>query len=414
MTPLKDRIEDIRACFPALSRRVGDAQAVFCDGPAGTQVPHSVIDAVCNYYRASNANHGGHFVTSRETDEILAQAHAAGADFLGASDPECVSFGPNMTTITMALARAIAQTWRAGDEVIVTRLDHDANVAPWILAARDKGVTVHHVPFHTADCTLDLEYLRSKLSPRTRLVAVGCASNVTGTMNPVRQITSWAHDVGALVFLDAVHMAPHSLIDVEDFGCDFLACSVYKFFGPHIGMLWGRRELLEEIQPYKLRPASDDLPDRWMTGTQNHEGLAGTVAAVDYLAGLTAEKQERRESLKTVFRQIEEYERTLTLRLLDGLQELPYLVHGITDPSRIQERSPTVSITHSQIRSGEICQRLADAGIFTWQGNHYAIGVTESLGIEPDGTARIGFVHYNTEQEVDRVLSELKQIASRH
>ncbi len=279
-------IEWCRQQFPALAMEVGGQAAVFLDGPAGSQVPRRVVDAIGAYLVNMNANHGGRFATSRASDAMLDEAHRAVADLLGTPEPETTVFGANMTSLTMAFSRALARTWTAGDEVIVTRLDHDANVSPWVLAARDAGATVHYVPFRREDCTLDTDRLRELLCERTRLVAVGCASNSVGTINPVANICRWAHDAGSQVFLDAVHYAPHALLDVAAWDCDYLACSAYKFFGPHVGILWGRRRLLAELEPYKVRPAADTLPDRWMTGTQNHEGIAGVLAAIDYLAEL--------------------------------------------------------------------------------------------------------------------------------
>src|SRR5947209_1719737 len=277
-------VHSLRQQFPALHRTIDGQTPLFLDGPGGTQVPQRVIDAVVHYLGTCNANHGGGFATSRESDRLLHAAHVAVADLLNAPSPDEIIFGANMTTLTLHLSRAVGKTLRPGDEVIVTRLDHDANVTPWVLAARDAGAVVRTCDIHPEDCTLDLDNLRRLLGPRTRLVALGCASNAVGTINDVRTVTRWAHEVGARVFLDAVHYAPHGPIDVQAWDCDFLACSVYKFFGPHVGVLWGRRRLLEELPAYKLRPVPDDLPGRWMTGTQNHEGLAGVAAAVDYLA----------------------------------------------------------------------------------------------------------------------------------
>ena len=414
----KDQPLDIQACrsqFPALSRRVADQPAVFFDGPAGSQTPQSVIDAVADSMAHRNANHGGLFATSIESDADLREAHRAVADLLGADDPDCVAFGPNMTTLTFALSRALARTWNPGDEVLLSRLEHDANVTPWVLAADDAGATVRYVEFDRTDCTLDLDDLRSKLTPRTRLVAIGCASNAVGSINPVAEICDLAKEAGALTFLDAVHYAPHALMDVTGWGCDFLCCSAYKFFGPHIGVMWGRRALLEELTPYKLRPASDDLPDRWMTGTQSHEGIAGTAAAVEYLADLgravTPDSGDRRAALRSAFSAIGDYERSLTRRLLAGLAELDAVkVWGITDPVRLGERLPTVSITHARILPTEMAAELGRQGIFVWHGNYYALPLTEALDLEPEGMVRIGLLHYNTEEEVDRLLDALSRM----
>jgi cysteine desulfurase family protein (TIGR01976 family) len=388
---------------------------VFFDGPAGTQVPQGVIAAMSEYLTRCNANHGGEFATSRESDEQLWQAHGAVADLLGADDPGTVAFGPNMTSLTLALSRALAATWQAGDEVVVTRLEHDANYTPWILAARDAGAVVRRVEIQPADGTLNLENLRSQLNQRTRMVAVGCASNVVGTVNPVRQICRWAREVGALTFLDAVHHAPHDLIDVKQWECDFLACSAYKFFGPHVGILWGKRTLLEQITPYKVRPAPDDLPGKWMSGTQNHEGIMGTRAAIDYLADLgrrVADDSQlaRRPALCSAFAAIRQYETEQAGKLLKGLQQLSDVkVWGITDPTRLTERVPTIAFTHARRRPAELAAALGDRGLFVWHGNNYALPLTEALGLEPEGVVRVGLVHYNTEEEVDRFLSTLAQ-----
>ncbi|MEX2185326.1 MAG: cysteine desulfurase-like protein [Pirellulales bacterium] len=414
ITPPFD-IAAVREQFPALQRCVGDRPAVFFDGPAGSQAPRRVIDAIAEYLTYRNANHGGVFATSVESDAMLDAAHRAAAEFVGSDDAGTVAFGANMTTLTLALSRSLARTWKAGDEVIVTRLDHDANVTPWVLAARDAGATVRHVAIRREDCTLDLDDFRAKLSPRTRLVAVGCASNAVGTINPVAEIARLAHDAGSLVFLDAVHYAPHGLVDVAAWDCDFLACSAYKFFGPHVGLLWGRRGLLESLTPYKLRPASDELPERWMTGTQNHEGIAGVLAAIDYLADLgrlvSGDATSRRSALAAAYRAIEGYERALISRLLDGLARLPRIkVWGITDRDRLAERMPTIALTHEAISPEAISRRLAERGIFTWNGNYYALPLTEALDLEPQGMVRVGLLHYNTTEEVDRLLEELARL----
>lgn len=410
---LHDHINEIRNQFPALSRETDGLPFAFFDGPAGTQVPQCVIDAVSTYFAQNNANHGGLFQTSRESDAVLAAAHRAVADLLGTDDPDTVAFGPNMTTLTFSLSRALARTWKPGDEVIVSRLDHDANFTPWVLAAADAGAVVRYIDVNPDDCTLDLDGFKSKLSDRTRLVAVGCASNAVGTVNPVKEICRLSREAGALTFLDAVHFAPHNLIDVEDFGCDFLACSAYKFFGPHVGILWGRRELLEELPAYKLRPASDALPDKWMTGTQNHECIAGTLAAIDYLAELgrtiaSDSSLSRRSALASAYEAITTYEQQLIWHLIDGLRPLDsFKLWGISDPDRRSERLPTISITHRDRIPTEIAEELGRRGLFVWNGNYYALPLTERLGLEPDGMIRIGIVHYNTLREIDRLLDVL-------
>lgn len=403
-----------RRQFPALEREVDGQPAVYFDGPAGSQVPSSVIEAMSAYLRNRNANHGGSFLTSRESDTMLAEAHRAAADFMGAADADLVAFGANMTTLTFALSRSLATTWSAGDEVIVSHSAHDANFSPWVLAASDAGATVRYIDIRPGDCTLDLDGLADKLSERTRLVAVACASNFSGTIHPVEKITSMAHDVGAKVFVDAVHYAPHAPLSVDEWDCDFLVCSAYKFFGPHVGILWGKREWMEELPAYKVRPAENASPDRWMTGTQNHEGIAGVLAAIEYLAGLPGPVEEpanRRDALLGSWELIGEYERVLLRRLLDGLAGIKGLrVWGITDPAREHERVPTVSFTIEGHPSEEIDRHLAARGIFAWSGNFYALPLSEALGLEPGGALRVGLLHYNTSTEVDRLVSALQEL----
>ena len=406
-----------RRQFPALGRTLDGKPVVYFDGPAGSQVPRRVGDAVADYLLRINANHEGLFATSRESDALLHAAHQGLADFVGTDDPDTVVFGPNMTSLTFALSRALGRTWQSGDEIVVTRLDHDANVSPWVLAARDAGVAVRHVGIRADDCTLDMDDLAAKLSPRTRLVAVACASNAAGTITPMAEIARAAHDAGALVFFDAVHYAPHGRLDVTAWGCDFLVCSAYKFFGPHVGVLWGRRELLTELPAYKVRPAPDEIPGRWMTGTQSHEGIAGALAAVEYLAdlGRTLEPDapDRRGALTAAYAGIAAYERGLIAKLLAGLAGLTSVkVWGITDPERLDDRVPTVSVTHARLRPDELATYLGDRGIFVWHGNFYALLLTDALGLEPEGMVRIGLLHYNTEEEVQRLLDTLGALES--
>jgi cysteine desulfurase family protein (TIGR01976 family) len=406
-------VEWCRAQFPALKRIVAGQPVAFFDGPGGSQVPQRVIDAVGHYLAHTNANRGGQYATARESDELLESAHVTMAEFLGTPNPESVIFGANMTTLTFALSRAISRSWKPGDEIIVTRLDHDGNVTPWVLAARDAGATLHYVDFDKADCTLDLQDFASKLSPWTRFVAIGCASNIVGTVNPVAEMCRQAHAVGAQVFLDAVHYAPHSLPDVTGWDCDWLACSAYKFFGPHVGILWGRPELLKSLTPYKLRPVSETLPGRWMTGTQNFEGIAGAKAAVDYLGDLGRQfnpsSASLRESLRSAFSAIGDYERHLVSALLTGLEAIPDIkILGLTDRNRLNERTPTVSFIHERLTAIEIADRLGQLGLFVGHGNFYALQVTEAFGLEPQGVVRVGLMHYNTLSEVDRLLVALR------
>ena len=410
-------VDYCRRQFPALQREENGRPVAFLDGPAGTQVPLVVIEAMTRYFTECNANEGGLFGTSRQSDHWLHEAHQAFADLVGAEDPDEIIFGQNMTSLTYAFSRALARTWKAGDEIIVTALDHDANISPWVQAASDHDVVVHWIDFNSTDYMLDLDQLEKMLSDKTRLVAVGCASNATGGINPVKEICAMAHQANALVYLDAVHFGPHGLIDVADWDCDFLACSSYKFFGPHLGTLWGRRKLLEEVAAYKVRPASNQIPGKWMTGTPSHESIVGGMACIDYLAdiGRQVSGQEdlpRRKALELAFQAIAEYENALTSYLLDGLARVPGVkVYGITEPSQLERRFSTVSITHEAIQTTELAQRLADAGIYVWHGNYYALEFTHRLGLEPEGMVRIGLVHYNTFAEIDRLLEVVSHAA---
>jgi cysteine desulfurase family protein (TIGR01976 family) len=407
-------VHALRRQFPALNQQRADKVPIFLDGPGGTQVPQMVIDAMVHYLSTCNANHGGVFATSQESDAIVHRARQAMADLLNAPSPDEIIFGANMTTMTLHLSRALGRTWKPGDEVLVSKLDHDANIRPWVLAARDAGAVIRWIDFHPEDCTLDLESLRRQLSPRTKLVAVGAASNAIGTINDVSMITRWAKETGALVFVDAVHYAPHGPIDVQAWGCDFLACSAYKFFGPHVGVLWGRRELLETMPAYKLNPVPDSLPDRWMTGTQNHEGLAGASAAVEYLARTIGQRSvsDRRSRLRAAMSAIREYETILAHRLLEGLGQRPqFKVLGITDPQRLNQRVPTISITHPRRTAQELAEHLAAQQIYAWNGNMYAMELSERLGLEDrGGFLRLGLVHYNTAAEIETLLKVLDTV----
>jgi len=405
-TPLD--MNQIRAQFPGLSRQYAGKPAVFADGPAGSQVPVSVAQAITNSLLHLNANHGGCFETSIASDALLHRVHMDAATFLGASDPDCIVFGNNMTSLTFAFSRALARTWQAGDEIILSRCDHDANVTPWVLAAQERNVTIRWIEINPEDCTLNLDSLKEALSKRTKLVAVGMASNAVGTIHPVRQIADLAHAVGSHVFLDAVHYAPHQLMDVPLTGADFVVCSAYKFFGPHVGILWGKREHLERLTPYKVRPAGNELPDCWMTGTQNHEGIAGVGAAIAYLAAMAENGANLRERLVSAYQRIVEHERRLGTRFLDGIGSLKgYRLFGRRN---MEGRVATFGITHERLTAAQLSKQLAEEGIFTWAGNFYALPLTEALGLEPEGMLRIGFLHYNTLDEVDRVIDALSRI----
>lgn len=405
----------VREQFPSLKLQVNGHAAAFLDGPAGTQVPRQVIQAIETYFTSANANTCGAFETSRRNDAMIAATRRSMADFFNCDASEVV-FGQNMTTITFALARAIARELKAGDEIVVTTLDHDANVAPW-RALEEKGIVIRQVDICEEDCALDLDDLKRKITPKTKLVAVGYASNMVGTINPIAEITKLAHAAGALMFVDAVHYAPHGFIDVKALDCDFLVCSPYKFFGPHMGTLYGKREHLQRFKPYKVRPATDAIPDCWETGTQVQELIAGIGAAVEYIAELgqhcDAWVKSRREGLQAAYRATVSYERTLLTKLLEGLRAIPSVkVYGITDPKRFGERCATVSLRIGEHHPTQIAKFLGDRGIFTWDGNFYAMNLSERLGVESrGGVLRIGLVHYNTAEEVDRVVHQLRLIA---
>jgi len=415
----KTSVSSLRAEFPALQQTAESRPIIFFDGPGGTQVHGSVIEAMSCYLTEANSNAHGAFLYSRRTDETTAAARRALADFLNAPRPDEIVFGPNMTTLTFNLSRAIGRTLAPGDEIIVTRLDHDANIAPW-LALQERGVVVRYADFDPTDCTLYLADLEAAITARTKLVAVGYASNAVGTINDVQRIAELAHGVGAWVYVDSVHYAPHGPIDVQAIDCDFLVCSTYKFFGPHLGALYGRYELLEALPAYKVRPAGDTPPDKFETGTQSFEALAGATAAVDYLASVGrrfgtefAEEfpsfEGRRRDLKAGLTAIRAYERELCQRFVAGLQEIPGLrIYGITDPARFDQRVPTVSFTLEGLTPNEVARRLDTANIFVWDGNFYALAVTERLGLEDHGgLVRVGLTHYSTAEEVDTLLGVL-------
>jgi cysteine desulfurase family protein (TIGR01976 family) len=409
-------IDWVRSQFPALSLKVNGSPAAFFDGPGGTQVPRRVIDAMVAYLESSNANTHGAFATSRRTDQVIASAHGAMANMLGC-EPDEIVFGPNMTTLTFALSRAVGRELNPGDEIVVTRLDHDANVSPWT-ALEERGAVIRFVDIHPADCTLDVEELRRAVSSRTRVVAVGYASNSVGTLNDVEAVVRLAHAVGAMAYIDAVHYAPHGPIDVRKLDCDFLVCSPYKFFGPHTGALYGKREHLLRLRPYKVRPATDNLPGRWETGTQSHEAMAGVAAAVEYLADVgrhhAPDVQGQRAALLAAFDAIRAYERGLLEALVPALLEIPGLTfYGIKEPSRFHERVPTVAVRMAGRSPRELATYLGERGMFAWDGNYYALNLSERLGVEPQGgMLRIGLAHYNTVAEVARLIAALREAAA--
>ena len=411
----------IRAQFPALSRTHGNGLYSYLDGPGGTQVPRATIDAMTAYMERSNANHEGAFATSAESDAILAEAHRAAAAFLGAASPDEVAFGQNMTTITFAVSRAIGRTLRPGDEVVVTRLDHDANVAPWLALEEERGVKVRWVGIRDGDCTLDLDELERSLGPKTRVVAVGLASNAVGTVNPVARIVEMAHAVGAWTYLDAVHAAPHLAIDVAALDTDFLVCSPYKFFGPHLGLLYGKRERLEQLASYKVRPAPDNGSGKWETGTLPGEAMAGLIGTFAYLAWLgrrfggTDQSTTMREALSAAMRTIRVAERRLAHKALGELGGVPGLtLRGIVDPARIDERVPTFAFTMAGLTPRDVATGLGKRGIAVWDGDYYAYELIRALGLDRSGgMVRVGFVHYNEPQEIERLAEALREIAAR-
>jgi cysteine desulfurase family protein (TIGR01976 family) len=401
-------LQSVRQQFPALSLKVDGRPAVYLDNPAGTQVPQRVIDRTAEYWRTMNANRGGAFVTSEGTEALLAEARRAAAVFLNAASADEVVFGPNMTTLTFAVSRAIGRELRPGDEILVTRLEHDANVSPW-LALQEQGVVVRFVDIAVPQCTLEMEDFKRQLGPRTRLVAVTHASNAVGTIPDLAAISHAAHAAGAWVWVDAVHYGPHGPIDVRAIDCDFLVCSSYKFYGPHQGILYGRRELLERLRPYKVRPASDEGPSRWETGTQNHECIAGILGAFEYLAALGGSEGMVRPALEAAMDRIQAHERALAARLIDGLEQIEGVqIYGITDPEQLDRRAPTVSLTWAPHRPDALARWLGSHQVFTTHSDHYATELMNRLGLaEQGGTLRIGVAHYNTASEVDLVLELL-------
>ena len=411
----------IRAQFPALSR-----PAIFLDNPAGTQVAQHVVERMSEYLVRTNANHDGAFATSRESDASIEQARGAAADFLNAESPEQIVFGPNMTSLTFNISRALMRRFNPGDEIVVTRLDHDANITPWVMAAEDRGCRIRWVDFHPEDGTLDMEDMQAAIVEGPRLVAVGYASNALGTINPVEKIISMAHAAGALVYIDAVQYAPHGPIDVQSLGCDFLVCSSYKFFGPHMGVLYGRHDLLDQLTAYKVRPAPAEPPGKFETGTGNFEGMAGVLGAIDYLEwlGLTFGEEHkskyvdkysgRRLHLKQAMAALRAYEYELGRSLLDVLEETPRVtVYGLRDVRRLEERVPTVSFTLKGASPRRVAEELDKHEIYVWDGNYYALAVTERLGLEDSGgMVRVGPVHYNTVEEIQRFGETLRGIAA--
>jgi cysteine desulfurase family protein (TIGR01976 family) len=393
-------VKSARLEFPALYRTVEDGDIpIFFDNPAGTQVPRQVIDAVVHYYETMNANSGGMFATSEKSDAMVRKVREQVALFLSANRADEIVFGPNMTTLNFALSRALGQTLSPGDEVVLTRMDHDGNVAPWLRVAKDCDLVIRWVDIDPSDCTLDLNTFESALTDRTKIVATCHASNAVGTVNPIGQIAEMAHAAGALFVVDAVQSAPHIPIDVQAIGCDFLLCSVYKFFGPHIGVMWGRYDLLASLPAYKVRPSKDVPPYRWEVGTPSFETIAGVGGAMDYLnsiGGIAA---------------FVEYERELVSHLLEVLRRMRGVkIYGITDPMRLAQRVPTVVFTMDGYTPEQIASYLAKHDIYVWHGNYYAVEIMERLGHAENGMVRVGLAHYNTHEEIEKFEAVLKAI----
>jgi cysteine desulfurase family protein (TIGR01976 family) len=397
----------IRSQFPALS-----SGAIFLDNPGGTQVAQQTLQRMNDYLIHTNANHEGAFKTSRESDAIVDAARAAVADFLGAAQPEEIVFGQNMTSLTLHMSRSLARTLLPGDEIVVTRLDHDANIAPWLLVAEDRGCTVRWVEIDPEDCTWSLDAFKAQITDRTKIVAIGYASNAVGTINPVAEAIKIAHQAGAFVYVDAVQYAPHGPIDVTALDCDFLACSAYKFFGPHTGLLYGKYQLLDDLKAYKVRPAHDEPPHKFETGTQSFESIAGVHGALEYFESLGA-GETRRQRLVSAMTAMKEYEQTLSRALIEGLSSIKGLhIWGITDLDQLDRRVPTVSFTLEGWHPREVAAELDKHGIYVWDGNYYALAVTERLGLEDKGgMVRVGAAHYNTLDEIGRLVEAVRGLA---
>ncbi|WP_032925330.1 cysteine desulfurase-like protein [Mesorhizobium loti] len=408
-------IEAVRGKFPALSLTDKGRRRIYLDNPAGTQVPQAVADAVSRCLLTTNANLGGYFETTIAAQAVVDDAHQAMADFLGAASPKEIIIGANMTTLTYHMSRTLGRGFKPGDEIILTRMDHEGNVSPWLQLAEDLGLVVRWLPFDEKSWQVEEATLADLLCDKTRLVALNYASNLTGSINRVKSLTAIAKQAGALVYVDAVQFAPHGLIDVSDLGCDFLICSAYKFFGPHMGILWGRRDVVEGLKPYKCRCSSNGLPERFELGTPQIELMAGLTAAVDYFADLGAAAGEggsRRQKIAKAFEVSIAYENPLAQRLIDGLSDISGLtIHGITDPNLLVDRVPTVSFTVEGIVPETIVRQMNSENIFLWSGHNYAWEIVHQLGIPAEqGVVRIGIAHYNTMAEIDETLESVHRV----
>ena len=406
-------IDRVRREFPALSRSHDGKPRIFMDNPAGTQLPRRVVDAVSNALVNAASNYGGFFENSRNAEAIYASAHDAMADFVNADSSNEIVVAQSMTALTLHVSRSLGRRFAPGDEIIVTRMDHEGNVSPWLLLAEDLDLVVKWLPFNRDTWKIEPEDLQAVLGPRTRLLALNCSSNLTGSINDVAELVALARSAGAMTYVDAVQLAPHQCIDVQALDCDFLVCSSYKFFGPHLGVLWGRRQLLDELTAYKVRCASDASPEKWETGTPQTELLAGLAACVDHydwLGGEVSDRTTRRGRIEAAYASAIDYEARLVMRLVDGIRAIPgTTIHGITNPNRVGERVPTVSMTHDRVLPAVVAERLARDEICVWSGHNYAYEVVRHIGIdEKTGVVRIGLAHYNTEEEVDATLTALE------
>jgi cysteine desulfurase family protein (TIGR01976 family) len=408
-------ISDIRAQFPALLRRDASIARSYLDNPAGTQVPARVAQAIADCMLGDFANLGGHFSTSIASEEIVVQAHRNMADFLGADSHEEIIIGQSMTTLTFHMSRSICRDFEPGDEIVITRMDHEGNIGPWLEIAKDKGLEIRWLDFDRDSWQIEPEALQATLTDRTKLVCLNYASNLTGAVNNIAALTEIAQGAGALVYVDAVQLAPHHMVDVRKLGCDFLICSSYKFFGPHLGILWGKRDVLDGLYPYQGRCTSPELPDRFELGTPQIELLAGLSATVDYFAnfGKTLGATTKRDQIAAAYAEYRNYEEPLTNLLIEGLQGIPGVeIFGITNPNRVHERVPTVSIRHRSIDPSTIAKALAQQGIFVWHGHNYAYEPTRFLGLPIDeGVVRIGLAHYNTQAEVQQVIDAISSLS---